>query len=151
MAGRRKSGELTPTEKILLGLVEAAVRAGWPAPTSTELAEAAGMATPQHAFRALQRMARRGLLRVEGDSGARIITLPDGRRTAPVEPRHAWRKRAARRAGTGEAPAGTERRDCLRCRRAFDSEGPHNRICDPCKALDSYAPVEHAVTGADFR
>jgi hypothetical protein len=42
--------------------------------------------------------------------------------------------------------APTTRRDCLRCDRAFPSEGPHHRLCDRCRnylALDS-TPVERA-------
>lgn len=30
-------------------------------------------------------------------------------------------------------PPGTTRRACLRCQKMFDSEGAHNRICQPCK------------------
>lgn len=32
----------------------------------------------------------------------------------------------------GEATA-TVNRPCLRCREAFESEGPHNRLCDKCR------------------
>lgn len=27
------------------------------------------------------------------------------------------------------------KRPCLNCRTAFQSEGPHNRMCDPCRKL----------------
>ena len=30
-------------------------------------------------------------------------------------------------------PLSTTRRACLRCQKMFDSEGAHNRICQPCK------------------
>lgn len=30
-------------------------------------------------------------------------------------------------------PPGTTRRSCLRCQKAFDSEGPHNRLCSNCR------------------
>jgi hypothetical protein len=36
-----------------------------------------------------------------------------------------------------ERPA-TVKRPCLRCEKPFDSEGPHNRMCNGCR---SYAPV----------
>lgn len=36
------------------------------------------------------------------------------------------------RDGVG-APKPTTRRPCLCCRRAFDSHGPGNRLCDPCR------------------
>lgn len=28
----------------------------------------------------------------------------------------------------------TSPRTCLRCRKMFDSEGPHNRMCSPCRS-----------------
>lgn len=31
-----------------------------------------------------------------------------------------------------EPPRPTQRRSCLLCCRAFDSDGPGNRLCDPC-------------------
>ena len=40
--------------------------------------------------------------------------------------------RAALRKPDGPPP-GTTRRACLRCQKMFDSEGPGNRICQPCK------------------
>ena len=138
----RPTSKLTPAERILLGVIEGAVRAGRPAPTSAELADAAGMETPQHAFRAMQRMAQGGLLRFEGDSGSRVITLADGRSTAPVPTRAAWAARRER-----ERLPSARRRPCLRCGRDFRSEGSHNRICGPCKGLDGYAPTEHTVVG----
>lgn len=33
-------------------------------------------------------------------------------------------------------PLETQTRPCLRCRRPFESEGPHNRLCGPCGKLD---------------
>jgi hypothetical protein len=32
-------------------------------------------------------------------------------------------------------------RACLRCDRVFLSEGPHNRLCDVCRALLDAAPT----------
>ena len=29
-------------------------------------------------------------------------------------------------------------RKCLKCQKMFDSEGPHNRICDECKTHEAY-------------
>lgn len=140
--------DLTAAERILLGVIEGAVRAGRPAPTSAELAHAAGMETPQHAFRAMHRMAARGLLRFEGDSGARVITLADGRSTAPVVTREAWAARRQREQEREARPTNQrKRRPCLRCGQTFLSLGAHNRICGPCKHGDAWAPVEHAVVG----
>jgi hypothetical protein len=31
------------------------------------------------------------------------------------------------------SPPDTTPRNCLRCQKTFDSEGPHNRLCNPCK------------------
>jgi hypothetical protein len=31
------------------------------------------------------------------------------------------------------SPPDTTPRNCLRCQKQFDSEGPHNRLCNPCK------------------
>lgn len=43
--------------------------------------------------------------------------------------------------GTGwvRATAGDERaeRPCLRCRRTFRSEGPHNRVCPGCRSVNA--------------
>ena len=32
-----------------------------------------------------------------------------------------------------DPPRQTKRRPCLRCTRPFDSEGPGNRMCEPCR------------------
>ena len=42
------------------------------------------------------------------------------------------RHRAQLRKPDGPQPGAT-RRACLRCQKMFDSEGAHNRICQPCK------------------
>jgi len=31
----------------------------------------------------------------------------------------------------------TTPRACLRCNKTFDSEGPHNRLCSPCRTANS--------------
>lgn len=36
------------------------------------------------------------------------------------------------------APPPTTRRPCLMCRRPFDSEGAHNRICGECKKTHAW-------------
>jgi hypothetical protein len=36
----------------------------------------------------------------------------------------------------------TTRRDCLRCERAFDSEGAHHRMCTDCRAFLDHTPTE---------
>jgi hypothetical protein len=52
--------------------------------------------------------------------------------------------RSARRAKNRDAlrkpdgpPPGTTKRACLRCNKTFDSEGPHNRMCNPCRYATS--------------
>lgn len=45
------------------------------------------------------------------------------------ERRAAYRKQL-RKPDTDKA---TIRRPCLRCQKMFDSEGAHNRLCQPCK------------------
>jgi hypothetical protein len=34
-----------------------------------------------------------------------------------------------------------KRRLCLRCDREFPSEGPHNRLCQPCREFLAAAPT----------
>jgi hypothetical protein len=34
-----------------------------------------------------------------------------------------------------------KRRLCLRCEREFLSEGPHNRLCQPCREFLTAAPT----------
>lgn len=34
-------------------------------------------------------------------------------------------------------PPGKDARDCLKCRRRFASDGPHNRLCDKCNRRNS--------------
>ena len=41
--------------------------------------------------------------------------------------------------GADDGPRPTTRRPCLRCRNPFDSHGPGNRLCDPCRARSSDA------------
>jgi hypothetical protein len=44
--------------------------------------------------------------------------------------------------------AQSRQRTCLRCDRQFWSEGPHHRLCQPCRealAMASSAVVEHRV------
>ena len=38
-------------------------------------------------------------------------------------------------------------RRCLRCNKLFNSEGPHNRICDECKRHDVYSGFAVYLTG----
>lgn len=54
----------------------------------------------------------------------------DGRSgAAPAGGRHDSHESPYSRPG----PARITRRPCLCCGRAFDSEGPHNRLCDDCR------------------
>jgi hypothetical protein len=40
-------------------------------------------------------------------------------------------------------PSQKRNRACLRCDRPFPSEGPHNRLCQPCREyLGEYPPEE---------
>jgi hypothetical protein len=36
--------------------------------------------------------------------------------------------------------AAPKRRECLRCPRVFLSDGPHNRLCQPCREFLKEAP-----------
>lgn len=41
--------------------------------------------------------------------------------------------------GPDGEPVETTRRPCLRCRRDFDSHGPGNRLCEPCRTKSADA------------
>lgn len=44
----------------------------------------------------------------------------------------------------------TVRRACLRCDRVFDSVGPHNRVCKPCKQVMDAGPTPETVHTVDL-
>jgi hypothetical protein len=47
-----------------------------------------------------------------------------------------WNKETALRAAERiEKQAKVKKRPCMHCRRAFTSEGPHNRLCNDCRRL----------------
>ena len=51
-----------------------------------------------------------------------------------TQTRAARREKARSYMRKPDAPQpGTTRRACLRCQKMFDSEGAHNRLCQPCK------------------
>jgi hypothetical protein len=48
--------------------------------------------------------------------------------------------RSRRAASARRRTAGAMKRLCLRCDRRFWSEGPHNRLCDPCRSALATTP-----------
>lgn len=91
---------------------------------------------------------RVGILRAAERNAQRALTgelthWTPPKPTAQPEPRSAGCPRAAqvRRdvIGVDGRRRQTQRRSCLRCRRAFDSLGPGNRMCDPCRARSAEA------------
>jgi hypothetical protein len=67
---------------------------------------------------------------VRGSGDAFAVVL-DGRPIGRVY----WKEERAWAAADRYAKAARSRiRRCLCCTKAFVSEGPHNRLCDPCRA-----------------
>ena len=56
----------------------------------------------------------------------------------------------AKQATAQSLPRARPRR-CLKCQQIFDSEGPHNRICDDCKRHDVYSGFAIYATGVGRR
>lgn len=50
-------------------------------------------------------------------------------------------------------PLPTETRACLRCRKPFESEGPHHRLCGPCasRASETSPYAVYIVCSDKFR
>ena len=71
------------------------------------------------------------------------------RRTAPAgaPTARAWtaRVRAFAPVPPARSPRAARRRPCITCGAPFDSEGPHNRMCDACRDERSGEPEECAV------
>ncbi len=51
----------------------------------------------------------------------------------------------ARKASGGKSSA--RRRSCLACRQSFDSDGPHERVCAPCKDTEEWRDLAAAAKG----
>ena len=51
----------------------------------------------------------------------------------------------ARKASSGKSSA--RRRSCLACRQGFDSDGPHERVCAPCKDTEEWRDLAAAAKG----
>ena len=52
--------------------------------------------------------------------------------------------------GAPRRAARARRRPCLCCGAPFRSEGPHNRLCDPCRGEHAGEPDDVALGAADF-
>lgn len=51
----------------------------------------------------------------------------------------------------GRSRTRMKRRRCLRCDREFRSEGPHNRLCQPCRAFLAAGPTPMEEYPLGFR
>ena len=58
--------------------------------------------------------------------------------------------RPAPRPGAPRRAARARRRPCLCCGAPFRSEGPHNRLCDPCREEHAGEPDDAALGAAGF-
>jgi hypothetical protein len=93
-----ESAPLSVAERAVLELVRDAARTGALAPTSVDIADAAGVESLSTPTAILRRLQLRGLIFVESFNRGRRIWLPDGRATAPVScrtPPWRWRHREA--------------------------------------------------------
>ena len=52
---------------------------------------------------------------------------------------------------TTQANSNARPRKCLRCERIFESEGPHNRLCDECRNHGVYSGIASLTTGVGRR
>jgi len=59
-------------------------------------------------------------------------------------------KQCARKTTTHGLPRARPRK-CLKCQQIFDSDGPHNRICDDCKRTEAYGGFAIYATGVGGR
>lgn len=79
---------------------------------------------------------RRALkLRDEGRSHFRIAEIVGAR--SPDTIRKFLQREEEKKLTPNVLKAGT--RTCLKCQKPFDSEGPHNRVCNPCKNTASWS------------
>ncbi|GGG51516.1 hypothetical protein GCM10010964_43410 [Caldovatus sediminis] len=105
----------------MIELIRAAALAGRPCPSNADLA--ADLGCERNVAQILVRHARAlGLIALRSDGPRRVIAAPDD----------SWVTAAAEHPKTRRGAAG-RMRACLRCRASFHSEGPHHRLCDPCR------------------
>lgn len=131
--------------KIFAELLRAA-RAGEPCPTGGQLMNLTG-ASEGAVYRRLCAMDRDGVIRIHKITRlTRRIEIPgENVSTAPT-------RRQGRRAAAVRAPSpGTAPRRCLRCRRNFDSEGIHNRVCEPCKSSQAWRAADDGASALPAR
>ncbi|WP_142850991.1 hypothetical protein [Telmatospirillum sp. J64-1] len=121
----------------LYDLLVAAAEAGLPCPSNSEIMDR-GIIRGDHTkcTAALQRLASAGLIRIEvGINWRKVTILASGQSTR----KSSGRRRGSVRRMTPSDIAGTTsnirpaKRTCLRCRRKFESQGPHNQMCGPCR------------------
>lgn len=73
--------DLSPTDLIVLRVIQEAAKAGQRAPTNAELADRSGLSSAGTASAVVIRLERRRLIKVERYFNQRVIELPTGERT----------------------------------------------------------------------
>jgi len=73
--------------------------------------------------------------------GRYCVIDPDGQRVGQPTSLEGAEARAERLQAADDARAKRGLRPCLCCGTPFESEGIHNRMCDPCRGLDDPMPM----------
>ncbi|WP_142851027.1 hypothetical protein [Telmatospirillum sp. J64-1] len=128
---------LTGRLRDLYDLLAAAAEAGLPCPSNTDLMDK-GIVVGDHTrcTEALQRLSKMGLIKIEaGVNWRRVTVLATGKATAKSNGSRQGRVRRMAPSALGGATVNIRpaKRTCLRCRRKFESQGPHNQMCGPCR------------------
>lgn len=120
--------DLDALARKIFAEIARAARAGEPCPTGGHLIALTGVSEGA-VKRRIDAMEQAGLIRIYKISRLvrRIEICAENVSTAPT-------RRARPAAAVREPRPGTAPRRCLRCRADFNSEGIHNRICEPCKS-----------------
>lgn len=121
---------LSPNAKLLYDFLGHQARRGERTLTNHGYADELGICSTSISD-LMRKLGRRGLIEIEtrGQS-RRILVVAVGKWTA-----------ASERLDQGKEKPRTAMRPCLCCKTPFPSEGPHNRLCTPCKHRDG-PPVE---------